>query len=157
MCGSREKGCLPSHPRRSRATTTTTCRRRRLSSSPTTSVCFAFGECRKLQLRGECQGPRARHHHCPNPSARDDARGVCEWVAGHSGSRKITPVIRVACSMPSCVLYSWFRLITTLVASHDVWKSAMMLIQKPFSDTVLSETGPAFLGGSRKRFPRLEG
>ena len=106
-------------------------------------VCSSNGQWQS-RLRGEWQGSRisSRHHHYPIPSARGEAGGMCQLIAGRSSRSTSTPMIRVACSADksmflmrvSCVYYYYyyyytavlllcFRLVTTLVASHDMCKT----------------------------------
>ena len=108
------------------------------------------------RLRGEWQGSRSRHHHYPISSARGEARGVCQWIAGHSSSATSTPMIRVACSADicvwcvPCVLYYYSS--TTAVSGliPRLLPPMTMLKTKPgchFRKGVSSENGPAFSSG----------
>ena len=96
VCASSGEDCLFPRSRRSRAST---CRRRPSSSSSTTrSVCFALNvwPMPQSRQRREWQGHRSRMHHYLIPSARGDARDVCEWVS--SNSTRAPMRRRVACS-----------------------------------------------------------
>ena len=63
--------------------TSTACRRRPSSSSTTRNVCFSFSECPSRDCR---RVARARAVTVRPHRLRADARGVREWVAGHSSS-----------------------------------------------------------------------
>ena len=89
VCNSRGEDCLPPRSSRYRASraSTTTCRRRRLSSSSTSasSVCVLCEENAAIATARRVPSSRTHHHH-PIPSARGEARGMCQWIAGDSSS-----------------------------------------------------------------------
>ena len=79
----------------------------------------------------------SRSHRLVMPEAR---------AGGERGTASSsTPV----CCQINAVYTAVFRLLHTLIASHDLWKPATIQIQTPFSDTSVSQNGPPFPGGGR--------
>ena len=182
VCVSREEDCLPPRSRRSRASTTT-CRIRRLSSSRQVRVrvvCVCVWRMLQSRLRRGWQGSRSRHYLCPIPSARGEALGLCQRNAGNSKSSTSTPMIhvyvlrahsgeidvsdaRVLClALPQylyCLLPQYlhcFRLVSMLVASHDMCVKPK--IRMPFSDGdfIRKWTPLCCWRPTRKRYRKIE-
>ena len=109
MCAPSEEGFHPPRARRSRASTTT-CRRRRLSSSSTSTssrVCLVFGECCHRDSEESGKALAVQHH--------EYAYDTCCLLQ--------MCLMRVLCLVLLLQYYRCFRLVTALIASHDMLKN----------------------------------